>query len=48
MNDEKKLREASVAKLLLTMSLPVILVMTMNVIYNVADVFFIGRNGDRD
>ncbi len=46
MNDEKKLREASVAKLLLTMSLPVILVMTMNVIYNVADVFFIGRTGD--
>ena len=46
MNDEKKLREASVGKLLLTMSLPVILVMTMNVIYNVADVFFMGRTGD--
>ena len=29
------------------MSLPVILIMMVTVLYNLADVFFIGRSGDR-
>ena len=47
MKNEKLLREGSVAELLLKMSLPVILVMMVTVLYNLADVFFIGRFGDR-
>ena len=47
MKNEKLMREGSVAELLLKMSLPVILVMTVTVLYNMADVFFIGRCGDR-
>ena len=47
MKNEKLMREGSVGELLLKMSLPVILVMMVTVLYNLADVFFIGRFGDR-
>ena len=47
MKNEKLMREGSIAQLLLRMSLPVILVMMVTVLYNLADVFFIGRFGDR-
>ena len=47
MKNEKLMREGSVAELLLKMSFPVILVMMVTVLYNLADVFFIGRFGDR-
>ncbi len=47
MKNEKLMREGSVAELLLKMSLPVILIMMVTVLYNLADVFFIGRFGDR-
>lgn len=46
MKNQKTLREGSVGRLLLSMSLPVILVMMVNVIYNMADVFFLGKTGD--
>lgn len=46
MTHEKDLREAPAWKLLLTMSLPVILVMLVQVLYNMADVFFLGQSGD--
>ncbi|MBQ7465314.1 MAG: MATE family efflux transporter, partial [Oscillospiraceae bacterium] len=48
MQNEKLMREGSVGQLLLKMSLPVILVMMVTVLYNLADVFFIGRFGDRN
>ena len=47
MKNEKLMREGSIGELLLKMSLPVILVMMVTVLYNMADVFFIGRFGDR-
>ena len=47
MKNEKLLREGSVWQLLLKLSLPVILIMMVTVLYNMADVFFIGRSGDR-
>ena len=47
MKNERLMREGSIAQLLLKMSLPVILVMMVTVLYNLADVFFIGRFGDR-
>ncbi len=46
MTNEKMIREAPVWKLLLKMSLPMVVVMLMNVVYNMADVFFIGQTGD--
>ncbi|MCR5341214.1 MAG: MATE family efflux transporter [Saccharofermentans sp.] len=46
MGNEKLLREGSVARLLISLSLPVILVMLVNVIYNMADVFFLGQTGN--
>ena len=46
MKNEKMLKEGSVIRLLISMSLPVILVMLINVIYNMADVFFLGRTGN--
>ena len=46
MKNEKMLQEGSIGRLLLSMSLPVILVMMVNVLYNMADVFFLGRTGD--
>ena len=48
MKNEKLMREGGVWELLLKMSLPVILVMMVTVLYNLADVFFIGRFGDRN
>ena len=46
MTNEKALREQSVGKLLISLSLPVILIMVVQVLYNMADVFFLGRSGD--
>ena len=46
MTTQRMMREASIPRLLLQMSLPVILVMLVNVIYNMADVFFMGRTGE--
>ncbi|MBQ7059085.1 MAG: MATE family efflux transporter [Firmicutes bacterium] len=46
MQNEKLMREGSIGQLLLRMSLPVILIMMVTVLYNMADVFFIGRSGD--
>ena len=45
MSNEKTLHEGSVWKLIGTMSLPVIVVMLLQVLYNMADVFFMGRTG---
>ena len=47
MKNEKLLREGSIWQLLLKLSLPIILIMMVTVLYNMADVFFIGRSGDR-
>ena len=47
MKNEKLMREGSVCQLIVRMSLPVILIMMVTVLYNMADVFFIGRTGDR-
>lgn len=47
MKNEKLMREGSIGQLLVKMSLPVILIMMVTVLYNMADVFFIGRTGDR-
>ena len=47
MKNEKLMREGSIGALLVRMSLPVILIMMVTVLYNLADVFFIGRTGDR-
>ena len=47
MKNEKLMREGSIAQLVLKMSLPVILIMMVTVLYNLADVFFIGRFGNR-
>ncbi len=46
MTNEKSMLHMPAGKLLLRMSLPMILVMTVNVLYNMADVFFLGRTGD--
>ena len=46
MKNEEKLRSASVPKLILSLSLPMVLVMLVNVLYNMADVFFMGRTGN--
>ena len=46
MTSEKTLREAPLGQLLAKLCLPVILVMLVNVLYNMADVFFLGRAGD--
>ena len=45
MANEKMMREAPVWKLMLKMSLPVVLVTLMMVVYNMADVMFIGMTG---
>ena len=45
MTNEKMMREAPVWELLCGMSLPVIVVMLLQVLYNMADVFFMGRTG---
>lgn len=46
MKNEKMMREAPAWKLLITMGLPVIVVMIVNVLYNMADVFFMGQTGE--
>ena len=46
LRNEKVLREGSISRLLVSLSLPVILVMLVNVIYNMADVYFLGQTGD--
>lgn len=46
MKNEKMMKEAPVWKLMLTMSLPVIVIMIVNVLYNMADVFFMGQTGE--
>lgn len=46
MKNERMLREASPWKQLVTMGLPIIVVMIVNVLYNMADVFFMGQTGD--
>lgn len=46
MKNEKMMKEASPIKLLFTMGLPTIVVMIVQVLYNMADVFFIGQDGD--
>ncbi len=46
MKNEKMMREAPAWKLLVTMGLPVIVVMIVQVLYNMADVFFMGQTGD--
>lgn len=46
MKNEKMLREAPVWKLLFTVGLPTIVVMIINVLYNMADVFFMGQTGE--
>lgn len=43
---EKMMKEAPVWKLLLTMGLPCVVIMIVNVLYNMADTFFIGQTGD--
>lgn len=45
MKNEKMMREASPVKLLFTMGLPVIVVMIVQTLYNMADVFFMGQTG---
>ena len=45
MTNERMMKDAPIGRLLLQMSLPVIVVMLVNVLYNMADVFFIGRTG---
>ncbi len=46
MTSEKMMKEAPVWKLILTMGLPVVVVMIVNVLYNMADVFFMGQTGE--
>ena len=46
MKNENMMLKAPVWKLLITMGLPVIVVMIVNVLYNMADVFFIGQTGE--
>lgn len=46
MKNEKMMKEAPVWKLIFTMGLPVIVVMIVQVLYNMADVFFMGQTGE--
>lgn len=46
MKNETMMKQASPYKLLVTMGLPVIVVMIVNVLYNMADVFFMGQTGE--
>lgn len=45
MTNEKMMKEALMWKLLLSMSVPVVLVTLMMVVYNMADIFFMGMTG---
>ncbi len=44
--NEKMMAQGPVWKVLLSMSLPTVVIMLMNVIYNMADTFFMGQTGD--
>lgn len=46
MTNETMMREAPVWKLILKMSVPTVVIMLANVIYNMADVFFLGQTGE--
>ncbi len=46
MTSETMMKDAPVWKLILKMSLPMVVVMLMNVVYNMADVFFMGQTGN--
>ena len=46
MNAQERMARGPVWRLFLSMSLPAIIVMLVMVIYNMADVYFIGRAGD--
>lgn len=46
MNAQERMAQGSVWRLFLSMSLPAIIVMLVMVIYNMADIYFIGRVGD--
>lgn len=46
MKNETTMKTAPAWKMLITMSLPVILIMIVNVIYNMADIYFISQTGD--
>ena len=46
MKSETMMKEAPVWRLILTMGLPVVVVMIVNVLYNMADVFFMGQTGE--
>lgn len=45
MKNETMMKEAPVWKLIFTMGLPVVIVMIVQVLYNMADVFFMGQTG---
>lgn len=46
MKNEAMMKEAPVWRLIFTMGLPVVIVMIVQVLYNMADVFFMGQTGD--
>lgn len=46
MKNEEMMREAPVWKLIFTMGLPVVIVMIVQVLYNMADIFFMGKTGE--
>lgn len=46
LKSETMMKEAPIWKLLLTMGLPCVVIMLVNVLYNMADTFFIGQTGD--
>lgn len=46
MDNERMLGEAKVGKLIVRMCIPAVILMLVIVLYNVADIFFIGQTGD--
>lgn len=44
--NEKMMKESSVLSLIMKMSLPMVIIMIVQVVYNMADIFFIGRTGN--
>ena len=44
--NQKMLEKASYPKLLLSLSLPAVVIMLVMIVYNMADTFFIGQTGD--
>jgi len=45
-NKEELLKSGSFGKLVLSLCLPTIIIMLVNIIYNMADLFFVGKMGD--